>query len=115
MANRFSDFKPGMFVRLVAFDSSNNQHPDLFAVGTVVQADGTQVSVEWDVEFPGGHDCSGYAGDGRGRHYYSVNDHNEEWNQSISQIEPIFECEEKPIEEADELLDFLDMIGGKAE
>lgn len=115
MANRLSDFKPGMLVRLVAFDSSNDQHPDLFTVGTVVQADRTQVGVEWDVEFPGGHGCAGYAKGDRGRYYYSDNNHNKEWNQSISQIEQIFECEEKPIEEADELLDFLDMIGGKAE
>lgn len=115
MANQFSDFKPGMRVQLVAFSSSNNQHPDLFTVGTVVYADGTQVSVEWDVVFPGGHGCNGDAKDGRGRFYYSGNGHNEDWNQSISQIEPIFECEEKPIEEADELLDFLDMIGGKTE
>lgn len=116
MRSAVSDFKVGTRVRLVSVGDRDLGIP-LYGEGTVVRvvkrSDAvTEVSVEWDAPFLEGHFANGYAASGHGRFYYSGNRAlNIRNSQDLGQIEIVPQNEE-PFDEAEELLDFLNAIGG---
>ena len=116
MRSAVSDFKVGTRVRLVSLGDRDLGIP-LYGEGTVVRVvkkSGAvaEVSVEWDAPFLGGHSANGLAASGHGRFYYSGNRKlNIRNSQALEQIEIVPQNEE-PFDETEELLDFLNAIGG---
>lgn len=116
MRSAVSDYEVGTRVRLVSVGGLDLGIP-LYGEGTVVRVVrkngmGAEVSVEWDAPFPEGHSANGYAASGHGRFYYGGNrDFDVKQSQSLKQIEIVPQNEE-PFDETEELLDFLNAIGG---
>lgn len=119
MRSAVSDFEVGTRVRLVSLGGCGHDLGiPLYGEGTVVHVvergwgGEAEVSVEWDASFPEGHSANGYATSGHGRFYYGGNrDVDVKQSQSLKQIEIVPQNEE-PFDETEELLDFLNAIGG---
>lgn len=51
-------------------------HPEKGWVGTIVYVEDYAVSVEWEKDFPTGHNCGGDSKENRGRNYFLEKDGN---------------------------------------
>ena len=113
MGNKIYDFEVGMRVMLTNRNTHCTAGPASGAYGTVVEVCDWLVGVDWDNDFPGGHDARGWARQGHGRCYY-LSHGDWEFNQSVSQLKIV--CEDRePLEETDELADYLNAFteGGR--